>query len=577
MTRAAFKLGLAILIVVLMAHHAVAECRIEKLAEMPVIMTDLQPLVTAKVNGVDTMLMVDSGAFFTQISAAKAAELGLKPGPAPRGLSVRGVGGVEQKLAFVRTKPFSVAGQNYTGSFLVGGAEIGHDAAGVIGQNILGVADVEYDLAHGAVRLIRPHDCVSQELASWPADKKPSAIEIEVAPHRMTYGVAYVNGARMRVLFDTGSSTSMLTLTAARRAGIDSTTPGVIPTAPGRGIGRQTVQAWIAPVDTFKIGDEEVRHTHLRLTDVDTLDFDMLLGADFFLSHRVYVANDQHRLYFIYNGGPAPHPEAGTESALAAASEPTDAGGFARRGEAYASRHEYDKAIADLTRAVDLAPADPSYLFRRALAYQGNRQPFLAMADLDKSLSLKPDDIPALTTRAGLYLAGHDIPHALADLAAADRLAAPGADVRLALAVLYLRANAPADVVEQLDRWIGAHPEDSRRAQALGDRCFARALWNHDLGLALDDCDAALRLDPKLALALNSRGIVRLRQGDFAGAIADFDASIAAQPNDAWALYGRGLAKQQKGLTAEGKTDMAAAIALRPDVEAQAKLLRLSP
>ena len=30
----------------------------------------------------------------------------------------------------------------------------------------------------------------------------------------------------------------------------------------------------------------------------------MLLGADFFLSHRILVSNSQHKLYFTYNGGP---------------------------------------------------------------------------------------------------------------------------------------------------------------------------------------------------------------------------------------------------------------------------------
>jgi hypothetical protein len=34
------------------------------------------------------------------------------------------------------------------------------------------------------------------------------------------------------------------------------------------------------------------------------LDVDMLIGADFFLSHRIYVANSQRKLYFTYNGGP---------------------------------------------------------------------------------------------------------------------------------------------------------------------------------------------------------------------------------------------------------------------------------
>jgi hypothetical protein len=31
---------------------------------------------------------------------------------------------------------------------------------------------------------------------------------------------------------------------------------------------------------------------------------DMVLGADFFLTHRIYVANNQQKMYFTYNGGP---------------------------------------------------------------------------------------------------------------------------------------------------------------------------------------------------------------------------------------------------------------------------------
>jgi len=30
----------------------------------------------------------------------------------------------------------------------------------------------------------------------------------------------------------------------------------------------------------------------------------MLLGADFFQSHRIYVANSQRQMFFTYNGGP---------------------------------------------------------------------------------------------------------------------------------------------------------------------------------------------------------------------------------------------------------------------------------
>ncbi|HLZ83703.1 MAG TPA: aspartyl protease family protein [Caulobacteraceae bacterium] len=574
-----------LLAVTLLAGRAHAACALEKLLELPVTMTDMQPLVPARLNGRDALFLVDSGAVFSTISAAKSAEFGLKPGPAPFGYTMSGVGGA-MKTTFVSAKSFSAGDRNLTTSFVVGGSDIGHDAAGLIGQNILGVADVEYDLAHGAVRVMRPHDCVSRHLAYWAEGPNYSVVEIEAAPFRKTIGVAAVNGVRIRVEFDSGAQSSTLTTAGARRIGLDPHAPGVVSAGVSGGVGRRLVQTWIAPVDSFKIGDEDIRHTRLRLTDTDIGDIDMLLGADFFLSHRIYVANDQRKVYFTYNGGPvfnlevAPIAQGGTALPAAAqgsAAEPSDAAAFARRGTAFASRRQYEKAIADLTRAVDLAPTDPSYLFERARAYQGNNQPFLAMADLDKSLALKPDDIPALATRAAFHLAGHDKPHALSDLAAANGLAPRQADVHLELATLYERANEPASALGQLDLWIAAHPEDGRQAVALNERCWTRALWNQALDLAAADCTAALKRDPTLLPARNSRGLVRLRQGDADGAIADFNADLAARPDSAWSLYGRGLARLKKGQSAEGKADLAAATALRPGLDAEARAHGLAP
>ena len=569
----------------LLAGHAHAACQLERLLEIPVTMTNQRPLVAAKVNGRDAVFIADSGAFFSQMSPAKAKELGLKPGPAPIGLTIEGVGGVEQKIGFVTTKSFSIAGQNVAGAFIVGGGEPGEDTAGVIGQNILGYADVEYDLAHGVIRLMRPHDCVTHALAYWTPGPNYSTVGIMAVSGRKTYGSAYVNGARMRVLFDTGAAVSVLTLAAAKSAGLDPHGAGVIPAGVVEGFGRRQVATWIAPVTSFKIGDEDIHNTRLRFADMDSQEYDILLGADFFLSHRVYVANDQAKLYFTYNGGPVfnldvvPAGAAAPAVASGATSgdQPADAAGFAARGAAFASRQEFDKAIADLTKAINLAPDNPTYLFERARAYQGNKQPFRAMADLDKSLTLKPDDIPALVTRAAFLLAARDKPHALADLAAADRLAAREADVRLTLAELYERADDPTAAIAQLDLWIAAHPEDSRQVNALSQRCLTRALWNQGLDLALADCNAALKRDPKRVAIRANRGLVWLRQGDAAAAAADFGAVLAVEPKDPLALYGRGLSRTKMGQTAEGKADIAAAVALRPGLDAEAKAHGLTP
>jgi tetratricopeptide (TPR) repeat protein len=453
-----------------------------------------------------------------------------------------------------------------------------------MGQNILGFADVEYDLAHGVIRLMRSHECLGHSLAYWSSEP-PSAVGIEAAQARMTKGEAYVNGVRVRVLFDTGASTSGLSLVAAKRAGLDPHGAGATSAGMTHGVGRRLVQTWIVPVDSFKVGDEEIKHTRLRVADTDfgAEDVDMLLGADFFLSHRVYVANDQRKLYFTYNGGPvfnlgiAPGAASAAPAGESAANDPTDAAGLARRGAAFASRKEYDKAIADLGKAVALAPDNADYLFERARAYQANNQPFLAMADLNKSLELRPDDIPALTTRAGFQLAGRDKPHALADLAAAARVAAKGADSRLEIAEVYLVAREPSLAVSQLDLWIAAHPDDARQSLALNARCWARGLLDRELDLALADCEGALKRNPRSAEALDSRGFIRFRRSEFDKSIADYDASLAIRPSEARSLYGRGLAKLRKGMTAEGKADIAAATALQPAVAQEAKIYGLTP
>ena len=339
--------ALAGLVFGLVAGPADAACRVETILEIPVTMIDDQPIVAARINGKDVKLLADSGAFFSQISPPEAVALGLKPGPLPTGFRISGVGGAERSPGFATARDFTINGVGLAGAFVVGGGEAGHDTAGVMGQNILGFADVEYDLAHGVIRVNRPHDCLGRSLAYWPSEP-PSAIDIEAAKARMTKGDAFVNGVRVRVLFDTGASTSGLGLAAARRAGLDSHSPGARSAGLTQGVGRGLVQTWIIPVDSFKVGDEEIRHTQLRVADTDfgAEDVDMLLGADFFLSHHVYVANDQRKLYFTYNGGPVFNldvgPKAGSASSPAevAASEPTHAAGMARPQYAFASRKE---------------------------------------------------------------------------------------------------------------------------------------------------------------------------------------------------------------------------------------------
>jgi tetratricopeptide (TPR) repeat protein/predicted aspartyl protease len=601
--------GLALAGLALACDPAWAKCELGRVADLPVTLLGGRALLPAKINGHDVQFVVDSGASYSFISPANADKFKLPLRPLPWSISVTSNNGdIDAAVGDVDVLTLADKPIRHI-DFIVGGGEAGAGSAGLIGQNVLGQWDVEYDLAKGAIRLWAPKGCSDRDnMVYWSATIPYSVIDIAHGDGRLdnqTKGKVYVNGVRLTAIFDTGADRSVMTRAAAARAGIRPNDPGVVAAGYTVGAGRRILHTWIAPIRSFKIGGEEAHNTKILFSEIEPTGADMLIGMDFFLAHHVFVANGQHKLYVTYNGGPVFNldqtplrivvpasltstpgtvaPPVPAETALGSLPTdssdvlPTDAAGFARRGAAYAARNELAPALADLSKAIELAPAVPAYHYQRGLFYERNRQPFLAMSDFDETLKLKPDDVPALVARAALYLAGHETAQALQDLAAADKTAAKQDDIHLEIANLYARADAPSAAINQYSLWIDAHSEDARLANALNGRCWQRALLGVDLDKALNDCDRAIRNAPKTANMLDSRGLVHLRLGEFDKAIADYDASLAINPKIGWSLYGRGLAKQRKGLTAEGAADIAAATAINPRLPDEVKAHGLTP
>jgi len=574
------------------AYAADKKCTVSRILELPITMNSLRPTIPVKINNRDAKFVLDSGAFYSIMSSATAAEYNLKLKPAPFGFRIIGIGGsAEAKIATV--KEFTIVGITIKNvEFLVGGSEVAA-YEGLLGQNLLEKFDVEYDLATGAIRLFRTEGCEHALLAYWlKPGQDYSSMHIDAIdpanPH--TIGVAYVNGQSIRVAFDTGAFTSLLSTKAAARAGIKPDSEGVIEAGDSGGLGRGRVKTYIARFASFKIGDsEEIKNARLRIADMDLGFADMLLGADFFVSHRIFVANREHKLFLSYNGGPVFNLSKGSGAATAAnTTEPSDAHDdglqpstdapasakdaalIARRGSALAARRDFAAALADLSKAIELSPNEPEYYFERANAYWANGQADLALADFDHVILLKNDFLPVYLPRAELHLREKDKAAAMTDLNSLDRLAPPQADLRFSLAELYRREEQFLPAIAQYDLWIKNHPDDSRMVNALGGRCLAKALQNQDLDGGLRDCNTAIRLadkkNPANAHLYSNRGMILLRQGDYRRALADFEADLKIEPKSARALYGRGVAKARMNKRVEGDEDIAAAETLAPQV-----------
>ena len=581
-----FVLACTPLCAMLLPFPSSAECK-RAAIDLPVTISGTRPLIDAKINGQDVRLLVDSGAFFGTMSEAMAQQLKLKLGPAPFGLSVRGIGG-SAAVSIGTTKVFTIGNADMPHvEFLVGGSEAGGGSSGLLGQNFLANWNVEYDLAKGMIRLFKDTDCSKQFLAYW-ALQNPERVTVtsidKVTPRSpLAIGHAFVNGERIRVVFDSGASKSMLSLKAAQRAGLKLDSPDVTDGGEISGFGSHLLKSYVAPFASFKFADgEEIKNARLRVADFNLDTADMLVGADFFLSHRIFIANSQEKVYFTYNGGPVfdLRNTAKPVSAESASGEvPEDAAALARRGVASTGRGDYDHALADLTRATELAPDNAEYVYQRGQVYASKKDYEKSIADYDHALQLKPEFVPALMSRAQLHIEMRQVPEARVDLEAVDRIAAKQADIRYEMAEAYERAGLFRLAIAQFDFWIESHPEDGRVAFALSDRCRARGVLGQDLPAALKDCDTAVNRSGKQVGGgvLANRALVRYRLGDYDKAMSDYDAALKLQPNNAWALYGRGLAKLKKNHPAEGDKDMAEAAKIAPNVVDGYKRMGLSP
>ena len=553
-----------------------AACQLASI-DMPVSLVAGRAVAQLGIGDAQVPLAVDSGAFFSMLTEAAAQQLHLETTMMPTGMRVYGLAGtVDARLATVKSLKF-VNGQVPKVHFIVGMNEPGAGTMGLLGRDLLMVSDIEFDLAHGMIRLMLPNaDCDGKSMAYWAKDTPVTALNLIHDGRSATPPIeawVTVNGRRTRALFDTGATTT-LSLLSARAAGIAEA--DMTPTADMYGVGEGRRRSWTANVASLDIGGEVIANSRMDVGDFDMQD--MLLGIDFFLSHRIYVSKRQHRMFLTYNGGPVfalnkvgEAPQATTASAASGEVAPTTAEGYARRGAARAARHDDAGALADLDRACEMAPGVAINFARRGEAHLRLGQVPQAFADLDTALRLDPTQAEARSVRADLYAANHRNPEARADLDVLDHELPPGSDLRREVGQLYEELGLFAQALPEWSQWLATHPHEVGRDRVLNARCWTRVRQGAELDQALADCDAAVALDAGNAAFVDSRGWVHVRRAEWRAALSDFDQAIRLKPDEAFSLYGRGLVHAHEGQAEAARADFAAARTLDAAIDAKVR------
>jgi predicted aspartyl protease len=317
-----WKAACAALAVLLPAAPAFAKCQLGQVAALPVRVTASRILLDAKINGEPVEVILDTGAQASMVFGETARDLKLPHTDALGSGSMYGVAGGFH-AGKVRIRDFAL-GEVMVHDLVVwsGGYTHGEHVAMLLGRDVLKHWDVEYDVQHGAVRLLRPSDCHGDQVVYWT----DSRAAVNGLPEGDALNLPVrLNGVPILATLDTGSPESAVGTLAARAARV-AFGPDASAQARVVGLGQQALSAKRADFDQVAIGAEVVRHASLTVTDLflqnrqettgsllgERADngAEMLLGLDFVRAHRILVAPDQGMIYFTYAGGPVFAPPA---------------------------------------------------------------------------------------------------------------------------------------------------------------------------------------------------------------------------------------------------------------------------
>ena len=284
-------------IVLVVSGAARADCSLDLVAETGLRDTDGFLSIAVLVAGRPVSMLLDTGSDAGLLSVRASRGLAVEPAHVAR---VSGTGGE------VRGGPVANGPTRAMGGLSVSGLQVPIGALpafpritppieGLIGGDLLSHFEVEIDVRDGVFRLYQAHGLSSlcRGLPPWrgPVDE----VALTRLGNRMTLA-ATLNRRPISALLDSGARSRIVSRSAALAAGVDAATLDAEPGGITSGIdGRNAIYHWHR-FETLAIGTE--RHLRPVLTVTPLRDqADMLLGADWFERHLVWISYGTSRLF----------------------------------------------------------------------------------------------------------------------------------------------------------------------------------------------------------------------------------------------------------------------------------------
>ena len=207
------------------------------------------------------------------------------------------------------------------------------------------------------------------------------------------------------------------------------------------------------------------------------------------------------------------------------------------KGTILAEKKQYDEAISNFDKAIELDPDNSVIYVKRGDAYDEKKQPEQALADFNRAIDLDPKNSMAYRGRGLVHHTKKRLDEALADYNKAIELDPNNAKAYNSRGSYYRDKKRYDEALTNYSRAIELDPNYSsaynNRANVFRER--------EQLDKSLADCEKAIELEPNSSSAYNCRGNVHRKKNLPDKALADFNKAIELDPNDPWFYVNRGL------------------------------------
>jgi len=237
------------------------------------------------------------------------------------------------------------------------------------------------------------------------------------------------------------------------------------------------------------------------------------------------------------------------------------------RGAAYLYQGSLSQALIDLNKAIEINPAFAEAYNDRGVVYGKQGKFFKAGSDFNKAIEINPNYAEAYNGRGAVFKSLGHFDQAIADYNKAIEIKPNLAEAYCNRGATYEKLNNLAHAIADFTKAIEINPNYAVAYSNRGLEYAKQAKLTRspsDLTQSITDLDKAIEISPNYPLSYNFRGQAYAQLGKLTEAISDYSKAIELDPKYAAAYYGRAVIYVRKYNSSLAIADLNKAIEINP-------------